>query len=145
MHQRFQLTGGEPLHYPLEGVTRQRRVALFQAVQLQDGVGDIRAHRRHLLPAQDVLIGHLHKAATLRQAGQARIDETFPRQTVQHHMNACAAGGFQNFLPEFRLPAIEYVLHAERAQIRLLRSTRRGEHFRSSGMCQLESRQPHAS
>ena len=118
---------------------------LFQSIQLQDVVIHILARGGHFFLAVDVHSGQLDEPAAMRKAGQARLDKALSSQAVQHHMNAFATSGFEDFLPKLRLPAVEDMLHTKRVQIRLFRRACRGEHFRARGVRKLDSCQSYTA
>ena len=74
----------------------------------------------------------------MRQTGQARLDEALSRQAVEHHVNALAVGGFEDFPSEPRLAAVEHVLHAQGPQVSLLRGAGGSEYLRARGMRKLD-------
>ena len=143
--ERGQLSVGYSRHNGPERVPGRRGVKGLQVVELQDGVRDVGPYRRHLLFRQDAHGGQLDEPAALRQAGQARVDETLSRQAVHHHVNAHAARRVEYLLPELRRATVEHVLHAQRAEVCLLGGARGREHLRSRGLRQLDGGQPHPS
>ena len=114
-------------------------------MKIHDVIGHVRPYGRHLFLAQNVPRRQFHEPATMRQTRQTRVDETLRRQAVQYHIDPCAVRGLKDFLPEFRLTAVEHMLYTERAEIRLFRRARRREHFRSRRLRPLDGRKPHAT
>ena len=139
------LSRRQPLHHSSQRRSRTRRVIFLQGVKIKDGVRNIRSCGRHILFAQDVPPAQFHETAAVRQAGETCIDETRPRQAVQHHVHTFSTRGFKDLLPERCLPAVEHVRHAQRPEICLFRRAGGGEDFRSRGLCQLDGGQPHAT
>ena len=139
------LSRRQPLHHASQRRARTRRVIFLQGVKIKDGVRNIRARRRHLLFAQDVPPAQFYETAAMRQAGEACIDKTRPREAVQHHVHTFSARGFKDLLPERGLAAVEHVRHAQRPEIGLFRRAGGGEDFRARGLRQLDGGQPHAT
>ena len=131
MEQRCQLCGGDPLHDVAQHYSHPLRLGFLQNIQLQYGVVHIGAHRRHFLRAENVPSGQLDESASRSQAGQAGLYEALAGEAVEHHVDALASGGFQDFPAESGLAAIEYVLDAKGAKIRLLWSAGGGEYLRT--------------
>ena len=143
--RRDEFAGPEAGEQLAQGGARLFGIALLQPVQVEDGVGDVRAQRRHLVLAQDVPSGQLHEPSIAREAGEARLDEALAGQAVQHDVDARSVRGVQDLLPERRRAAVEHVLDAQRTEVRLLGSARRGEHLGPCSLGELDRREPDAA
>ena len=119
--------------------------SLFQCIEIENGVGDIRPHRRHLVGAQDIPLRQLHDAAALREAREARLDEALAGQAVQHHVDSGPVRRVENFPGERGRAAVEHVHDAERAEISLLARARGCEHLRTCSLRQLDGGESHAA
>ena len=144
VYQGRQFARRHLVHHPPESVSGHRRSLLLESVQLQDPVAHVGPSLRHLLFAENVHPGEFHEAAISGQAGQAGVDEARAGEAVEHHVDSLAPGGLEDFLTEVGLAAVEHVLHAQRPQKRLFRSTGGGENLSPRGLGQLNRGQPHA-
>ena len=145
VNDRLQLACSYARHHAPQDLADPGRFGLLQYVQLKDVIGHVGPYGRHFLLAQDVAPGHLHETAALPEAGQAGIDVALAREAVQHHIDAFAAGGLENFFAERRRAAVKNVFHAERPEIVPLGRAGGGKHLRSRGLDPLDSRQAHSA
>ena len=143
--ERSELAGLQPRHHPAQDFSGLCGLFLLENVDHEDGVGDVRPDRRHLVLAQDVDPAHFHEAAALREAREARLDVALAGQAVQHHVDPGAVGGREDVFAERRRAAVEHMLHAERAQIVPLACARGREHLRTGRLGKLDCREPHAA
>ena len=145
MNKGCELSRRDPRHQIPQYRAHPFGIGLLQNIQLQNGVGHVGTHFRHLLLTQDVPPGHLDEAAAGHQAGQTGVDEAFAGEAVQHHMNTFTPCDFQDLGSESGLATVEDVLDADRSQVCLLRRTGGGKHFGTGGVGQLYGRQSHAA
>ena len=143
VYQWLQFTRRHLVHDPPEGVSGLGLIALLENVQLQDPVGNVGARRRHLLWAEDLHPGHLHKPTAWGQTRQAGVDEAGTGQAVQHQVNPFAPRSLEDLLAELGLAAVKHMLHAQRLQKGLLRSAGGGEYLGANGLGQLDGGHPH--
>ena len=141
----LQLTCRNARHNVAQHPADPLRIGLLQDIQLQDVVGDVRPGRRHLVLGENVAPGHLHKAAPVPQTGQAGVDEALAGEAVQHDVHPGAAGRLEDLFAERRGAAVEHVLDAERAQVRLLGGACGGEDLRTRSLHPLDGGQTHAA
>ena len=145
MHERRKLARCHSGQNVSEGRTRPCWVLLFQGVEIEDRIGDVRSYRCHFLLAKDVPPGEFHEASALREAEEACFDEALAGEAVQHDVDPGATCRVEDFTSKRGRAAVEHSFDAERTEVGLLARARGCVHFRSCGLGQLDGRQPDAA
>ena len=143
MDDRLQLACCDASQHAPQDPSHPLRIGLLEHVQLEDVIPDVGAHGGHFVRAQNVTACHLDEPATVPQAGQAGVDEPFPRQAVEHYVHTCAVARLHGLGGKRRCAAVEDVLHAQRPEIGLFRRAGSGKDLRSRRLHELDGREAH--